>query len=118
VRSMPAGCRRWWFDRVIPVVICLIQVGNTLARGQVNFIVILCIAGAFAALADGRRWRSGLWLSAAICLKVIPAFLLLYPLWRRDGRMLAGAALGLVAGLIVIPSLYWGVPRTLDLSRE
>jgi hypothetical protein len=118
VRTMPGGCRRWWFSRFVPILVCLVQIGGTLSRGQVNFIVILCVAGSFATLMKGQRLRCGLWLAAAICLKVIPAFLLLFPLWRRDGRALAGALLGLFAGLIVLPSLYWGIPEAWKLNQQ
>jgi len=118
VQTMPWGCRRWWFNRIIPIFLCLVQIGGTLARGQVNLMVILFVAGAFATLMKGQRLRSGLWLSAAICLKVIPAFLLLFPLWRRDGRSLVGVALGLTLGLFVLPSLYWGIPEAMKLNGE
>jgi hypothetical protein len=118
VRNMPAGCRRWWFDRVVPILLCLVQIGGTFSRGQITFMVILCVAGIFASLMNGHRLRSGLWLAAAICLKIIPAFLLLFPLWRRDGRALAGATLGLGAGFLVIPSLYWGIPQAWELNRQ
>jgi hypothetical protein len=118
VRAMPAFCRRWWYHRALPVFVCVIQIGSTLSRGQVNLFVILCVAGMFAALTKGKRLRSGLWLGAAICLKVIPAFLLLFPLWRRDYRALVGVAIALGAGLFVLPALYWGVPQTIDLSHQ
>lgn len=118
IRTMPWGCRRWWYDRMVPVLICLIQIGGTLSRGQVNFIVLLCIAGALAAILKRHGFRCGLWLAAAICLKVIPALLVLFPLWRRDGRALAGVVCGLGIGLLVLPALYWGVPQSWQLSRE
>ncbi len=86
IRTMAAGCRRWWCNRFLPIMICLVQIGGTLSRGQVNFLVILCVAGAFATLLRGQNLRSGMFLGAAVCVKVIPAFLLLFPLWRRDGR--------------------------------
>lgn len=118
IRTMPAGCRRWWYNRMLPILVCLVQIGGTLSRGQVNILVILGVAGAFAALVQGQRFRSGLWLAAAMCLKVIPAFLVLFPLWRRDGRALAGVAVGLALGLFVIPALYWGVPQTIALNQH
>ena len=65
-----------------------------------------------------RRARSGLAGGVSerepICLKVLPAFLLLYPLWRRDARCLAGCAIGLVVGLVVIPALrgpQWAITQ-------
>src|SRR5262249_24509112 len=35
VSDQPAGCRRWWALRVIPVLACLVPIGHTLMRGQV-----------------------------------------------------------------------------------
>jgi hypothetical protein len=63
-------------------------------------------------------WQAGLWLAGAICLKVIPAFLILYPLQRRDGRCLAGCAVGLVLGLAAIPAAVFGPARTLAYYQE
>ncbi len=118
LRTMPWGCRRWWYDRMLPVLICLVQIGGTLSRGQVNFILVLCVAGMLAAASKRQGFRCGMWLAAAICLKVIPAYLLLFPLWRRDGRALAGAGMGLALGLFVVPALYWGVPKTGQLTAD
>src|SRR5438034_5190810 len=48
VRSTPTGCRRWWANRLFPLVACIIQLGNTLARGQITPVLILCVAGMFS----------------------------------------------------------------------
>ena len=63
------------------------------------------MCGFIGAVLRKRFWLAGVFLSAAICLKVLPAFLLLYPLWRRDTRCLASCALGLIVGLVAIPAL-------------
>jgi hypothetical protein len=118
VRCQPAGCRRWWVLRLLPVLLCLPSVGHTLMRGQVNLLLLLLVCGTVAALLRGHSWRAGFWLAGAVCLKVIPAFLLVYPLWRRDLRCLVGCALGLVVGLGVIPAAVFGPARTLEYYRE
>ncbi|MCI0462132.1 MAG: DUF2029 domain-containing protein [Gemmataceae bacterium] len=105
--------QRWWALRVLPVLLCLPPAGHTLMRGQVNLLLLALLCAMTAALVRGRRFRAGLWLAGAICLKVIPAFLLVYPLWRRDGRCLGGCALGLVAGLVAVPVAAFGPARTL-----
>jgi alpha-1,2-mannosyltransferase len=114
----PAGSRRWWALRVLPVLICLPAIGHTLARGQVNLLLLWLLCGFTAAVLRRQSARAGAWLAAAICLKVIPAFLLVYPVWRRDLRFLAGTAGGLVAGLVLIPALVFGPTRTWNYFQE
>jgi alpha-1,2-mannosyltransferase len=118
VRGQPRGCRRWWALRLLPMLACLVPIGHTLARGQVNLLLLLLLSGMAAALLRGRSWQAGFWLAGAICLKIIPALLLIYPVWRRDRRCLAGCALGLVVGLALIPSLVFGPVRNWAYFRE
>jgi hypothetical protein len=112
------GCRQWWALRMLPILTCLPPIAGTLARGQVNLLLLLLLCGMLAAALRGRRALAGLWLAGAICLKVIPIFLLVYPLWKRDWRWLAGCAAGLVLGLGVVPAAVLGPQRTLDCYRE
>jgi hypothetical protein len=118
VRTQPRGSQRWWALRVVPVLVCLPPIGHTLMRGQVNLLLLLLLCGMAAAVVRGRRAQAGLWLAGAICLKVIPAFLLLYPLWRRDGRCLAACTLGLLVGLGVVPLAVFGPELTLAYYQE
>lgn len=118
VRGQPAFCRRWWRLRVFPVLACLVPVGHTLMRGQVSLILLVLFAATVAALARGRSVRAGLWLSAAICLKVIPAVLLLLPVWRRDVRFLGGCLLGLAVGLVAVPAAVFGWPQTVRYYKD
>jgi Glycosyltransferase family 87 len=108
----PAGSQRWWALRVWPVLACLVPIGHTLMRSQSNLLVLGLLAAALAAVVRGRGFRAGLWLAGAACLKIFPAFLLLFPLWRRDGRCLAGSVAGLVLGLVLIPLAVLGPQRT------
>jgi hypothetical protein len=117
VRCQRPGCRRWWALRAWPVLICLPAIGSALSRGQVNLLLLALVCAMTAAALRGRRFQAGLYLAGAICLKVIPAFLLLYPLWRRDVRWLLGCALGLLVGLGVIPALVFGPAAALDSYR-
>lgn len=117
LRRLQRGSRSWWGLRVLPILVCLPPIGHTLVRGQVNLLLLLLLSGTISAALRGRSGRAGLWLAGAICLKVIPAFLLVYPLWRRDRRMLAGCALGLVLGLVAIPAVVLEPARTADCYR-
>ncbi len=109
---------RWWMLRLGPVLVCQQPNGHTLMRGQVNLLVLLLLCGMVTATLRGRRLQAGLWLAGAVCLKLIPAFLLLYPVARRDGRCLAGCVLGLVVGLGVIPAAVFGPARTTTYMQE
>jgi hypothetical protein len=113
-RIQPRFCRRWWALRFWPIVFCLPPAAQTSMRGQVNHIILALLCLSLAGLLRQRRMRAGVYLGIAICIKVIPVFLLVYPCWKRDGRTLAGCALGLFLGLIAIPLAILGPVRTLD----
>lgn len=111
IRTQPRYCRRWWALRLWPVLVCLPPIGHTLMRGQVNLLVLAILCAALAALLHGRHLRAGLWFSWSIVIKIIPAFLLLFPILRRDVRFLAACGVGLVIGLLVIPAATFGPKR-------
>ena len=117
VRAQTLFSRRWWALRTLPVLILLPAIGASQGRGQVGFLIAFLFCCAAASLLRGRRFRAGMWLSMAICIKMIPAFLLLLPAWRRDWRMLSGSFIGLLFGLIVIPFTVMGPHKALDANR-
>ena len=117
-RPSPVGSRRWWSLRFVPLLVCLPCVGSTLVRGQVTPILLALICAAFAALIRGRRFASGLWIAAAVCVKIFPAFLAIIPLHQHDRRSLAGLTLGLLLGLIVLPVGVYGPHRTVECYRQ
>ncbi len=112
------GSRRWFQLRMFPYCLFLFPIAHTLMRGQANLILMACFCGMIAGLLRGRSFVAGLCLAGAICIKVFPAFLLVVPLLRRDGRFLAGCGVGLLVGLILIPVLALGPTQTLICYRE
>lgn len=112
VRGQPRFCRRWWALRLLPLLVLLPAIGRSQMRGQVGLVIAFLLCGMAAALLRGWRVRSGIWLAAAVCIKIIPAFLLILPLWRRDWRMLTGILTGLALGLMVIPLVALGPQKT------
>jgi hypothetical protein len=112
------GSRAWWSLRVIPVLGCAPALGGTLMRGQVDTILLLLLCGMAAAALRGRSAWAGVLLAAAVSIKVIPAFLLVYPLWRRDGRWLAGCAAGLALFLGAVPAAVFGPGQAVAYYRE
>jgi alpha-1,2-mannosyltransferase len=114
----PRRSRRWWYARTGPFLIAIGAIGHTLARGQVNLLVVALLAAAYDALARRRSYAAGAWIGAAACIKVLPAFLVLHFLTTRDRRGLLGFAAALVFGLVVVPSLVWGPRAAIDLNRR
>jgi alpha-1,2-mannosyltransferase len=110
--GQPAYCRRWWLLRILPVVICFLPIGHTLMRGQVNVIVLAMLCAATAGWIRGQSVRAGGWLAFAICIKVIPVYLLVYPICKLDRRALLGCAAGCFLGLALIPLGVFGPERT------
>lgn len=117
-KRAPFGSRHWLWLRLLPLFVCLPPIGHTLARGQTNLILLLCLCCGMAAVVHGRRFVGGAALSGLACLKIFPAYLVLYPLWRRDGRVAAGWAAGLAVGLVGIPALVMGPARTLGCYEK
>jgi hypothetical protein len=118
LRSQPRFCARWWALRVWPVLALIAPVSQTILRGQVNLLVLALLCAMMAAALRGQSWRAGIWLAGAICVKLIPAFLLLYPLRRRDWRWLGGCTVGLFVGLALIPSVVFGPRKAWDYTLE
>lgn len=106
------GSRRWWSARVGPLLVCAPGIGYTIVHGQVNTLVAALIAAMFLAWVAGRKLASGVWLAAAAAVKVVPAFLVLFPLVHRDRRVLVGGVFGAVVALGVLPACFFGVGGT------
>jgi hypothetical protein len=113
----PIYSQGWWLLRLLPLLLTLCYAGDGLGRGQSTPILLLCISGCGAAILRGRSLRAGLWLGTAAIIKLFPAFLLIYPLWRRDRRFLAGAAAAMAMGL-ALPVAIMGPTASLTAYRE
>jgi hypothetical protein len=81
-------------------------------RSQVNLLVLALLTSTIAGLMKRQNLRAGVFLAVAICIKVIPIYLLVYPLWKRDVRGLAGCAIGLFLGLVAVPLAAFGPEGT------
>ncbi len=106
--------RRWWYARTVPFYVCIGGLTYTLARGQVNSVVVAMIAGAFTATCRRQPVGAGLWLAGAVAVKVIPVYLLLDSLVRKDWRSVGGLALGLALFLVAVPAAVWGWQGMID----
>jgi hypothetical protein len=99
---------RWWVLFFWPIALCVPALCRSVIRGQVGPLWLVLICMTMVSIIRRQPLRAGLWLAGAVCVKLIPMFLLLYPLYRRSWRMLAGTVIGLILGLVVIPVIAMG----------
>jgi hypothetical protein len=118
VPEVKLGSRRWWASRTGPLFLSAGGIGYTIVHGQVNTLVAALIAAAFVAWVAGRKMASGMWLAGAIAIKVVPAFLVLFPLLHRDRRTIVGIGLGAVLLLGVLPACVFGVSGAIRENRK
>jgi hypothetical protein len=114
----PPGCRSWWSLRLLPVLVCIAPIGVAMERGQADLLLLALLCAMIGAILAGRSFAAGWWLAGAICLKLFPLYLLVYPLWRRDRRLMASCALGLALGLVLIPAAFFGPAKALSYAQE
>lgn len=67
---------------------------DSLRLGNVDGFIVILLALAFLALRRNQPWLIGVPLAGAAILKMSPAIVIGYFAWRRQWRVLAGAALG------------------------
>lgn len=89
-----------WLWIMTPLFLPILQ---ALAIGQVTIVLLALFAGAWVAIQSELRWLAGTLLALAAWIKVFPAFVILYFLWRRDWQVVRGAIIGGIAfGLLQI----------------
>ena len=77
---------------------------------NVTSILVICTVGSYVLHARGRTGLAALVLSVGIAIKLLPAAVLGYYLWRRRFGMIA-ATLLCTAAIGVVPGLLWFGPR-------
>jgi hypothetical protein len=109
--------RRWWRRRWWPLAVCAGSLLTDLSRGQADILMLVMISVGLYFVAAGERLKAGLCLAVPATVKLFPPLLLAYPLLRRQWRMAAGVAAGLVILLAVLPAATLGPKRTAELYQ-
>lgn len=105
--------QQWWALRIIPLLIMLPAIGRSQMRGQVGLIIAFLFCIIASNILNKKRFMAGAWLAVASTIKVIPAFIFILPLWRRDKLMMLGGGIGFLFTLLIIPLLVFGFDKTL-----
>ncbi len=86
-----------------------------ITHGNINSFVFFEIALAWYLFVNRRDGWAGVVVGLAVVTKVTPALLLVYFVYKRAWRVVAGAAVGLVLFALLIPSIFLGFGRNNEL---
>ncbi len=102
--------RDYWLPSLLVAAFAI----DNLFLGQTNILVMALVYAAFLWDRQGRQWRAGLPLGAAMAIKTFPAALVLYFAFRLRGRVIAAALLCCVFFLLLLPAPARGFHRNLQ----
>lgn len=110
------GHRRFWLYALSFGMVSL-WIIQGVAEGQATVLLLWLVVAALYWSRTGRESAGGVAWAGALLLKVFPAALLVYFVWRRRWRLLGATAGALVAGALLLPALVYGWQRNLDYWR-
>ncbi|MBU0638354.1 MAG: DUF2029 domain-containing protein [Planctomycetes bacterium] len=83
-------------------------IDNEIPNGNINQFIVCGVLGACWLAARGRQMSAGFLVTLLACVKITPALVLVYFVYKRWWRTLPGAAVALVFGLLLWPALRVG----------
>ncbi len=86
-----------------------------ITHGNINSFVFFEIALAWYLFVNRRDGWAGVVVGLAVVTKITPALLLVYFVYKRAWRVVAGAGVGLVLFALLIPSIFLGFGRNNEL---
>jgi hypothetical protein len=102
------------------LAVFLLPIGQAIFLGQITVVMLALLAGTWAAVRDHRPGLGGALLALACWIKVYPALIVLYFVWKRDWRVVRGVAIAgiVLAALQVIISGVDIVPDFLSVLTD
>jgi glycosyl transferase family 87 len=114
----PTGFLQWpWLIRFGPFLALLPFLGDGLARGQPNPVLLLLMVSFLALYQEGRIASAAFAFALAVSVKLFPAVLVVVPFFRRDFKFIIWAAGWCALFLVGLPVICLGPVATLDLYR-
>ncbi|MFT3879094.1 MAG: glycosyltransferase family 87 protein [Gemmatales bacterium] len=110
--------QRWWLHRLLPPLLLVIPLADSLHSGFADGVLMLVIASLLVTLVRRQFFASGLALAAAVCLQFTSVILVFIPIWRRDRMMPLGMITGLLFTLVLLPGLMFGLQGTNRLNEQ
>lgn len=93
---------------LVGVVLAWRFISNDLSQGNVNLFVLAAVLCACSLLTRGRDMLAGAMVGLAVCVKLTPALLIVYFLYKGWWRTVVGATAAAALGLLVLPGLWMG----------
>jgi hypothetical protein len=97
--------------KALTVLVAFRPIYGDLMHGNVNIFILFLVMASLYAFSRGRDLLSGVLLALAIACKVTPTLFLVYFLWKRGWRVLAGSVLGLALFFFLVPSVVFAVQK-------
>jgi alpha-1,2-mannosyltransferase len=112
--EMPGRLLPKW-GRAAVIALSLKPVMGDLSHGNVNLFILFLVIGGLYAFRNRYDFTAGVAVALAIACKVTPALLVPYFVWKRAWKALAGCVAGLVLFLFLVPGLFLGMERNVQL---
>jgi len=94
---------------VIPFVLAAGIIGSNLEVTQINHLTLFLLCWSLCAFKQGKDVGAGALIGIAAALKLTPGLFILYFLYKRSLKVVAGAALGLFVCWLVLPPFLVGL---------
>ncbi len=102
----------------LPALLAAVLIVTNLQRGQVNILILFFVCLGIYAFRRGWDLRAGLALGVAVALKLTPALLVAYLLYKRAWKVAIGAGVALVLAWAVLPALVFGPDEAVEVTRS
>ncbi|OGW83171.1 MAG: hypothetical protein A2Z83_05970 [Omnitrophica bacterium GWA2_52_8] len=120
--SLPRSPNEWtspqWRAFFLCAVMGLVLLMDNLTMAQMNITVFFVTLASFLLWRKGCHVWSGIVLSAAMMLKVVPALFIFFYAVKRQWRVLWGCFAGLVIFGLVVTALVFGLDKTRLYYRQ
>ncbi len=101
--------------KVLTILLSLRPIMGDLSHGNVNLLILFMMIAALYAFRRGYDGVCGVTLALAIACKLTPALFVPYFVWKRAWKTLAGCCTGLVLFYVLVPGVFLGQERNLQL---
>jgi len=107
-----------WPLLIVPALLVLRPLDSNFGNGQVNVLILALTCLGLYLYQKRRDTWAGVSLAAATLMKVTPALLIVYFAWKREWRVVIGAAIGAIVLTLIVPVPLFGLRGGFDGTRK